>query len=105
MIVNPGGTGSPMRAISARLAPFPPRRFLIVASPSVLAPNRYMNLFFLVLGADLAAAFLDAVLLATFLPYIFLFYVLLFLTCMLKLGDVDMNRYVKSRHPKRAKVV
>ena len=73
MIVNPGGTGRPMRAISARFAPFPPRRFLIVASPSVLAPNRYMNLFFLVLETDLAAAFLDAVLLATFFAIYFSF--------------------------------
>ena len=32
--VNPGGTGNPMEAISARFAPFPPRRFFISARPS-----------------------------------------------------------------------
>ena len=32
--VNPGGTGNPMEAISARFAPFPPRRFFMSARPS-----------------------------------------------------------------------
>jgi bifunctional non-homologous end joining protein LigD len=35
VIVNPEGTGRPSLAISARLAPFPPRVFFIEASPSV----------------------------------------------------------------------
>src|SRR2546430_11448254 len=33
-MVNPGGTGRPMRLISARPAPFPPSRSRIVALPS-----------------------------------------------------------------------
>ena len=33
-IVKPGGTGTPMRAISARFAPFPPRSSRISAVPS-----------------------------------------------------------------------
>ena len=35
-IVKPGGTGIPRVVISARLAPFPPSRALISASPSAL---------------------------------------------------------------------
>ena len=34
VIVKPGGTGTPIKFISAKLAPFPPRRFLISALPS-----------------------------------------------------------------------
>ena len=34
VIVNPGGTGTPIRFISARLAPLPPSRFLMSALPS-----------------------------------------------------------------------
>ena len=34
VIVNPGGTGTPIKFISARLAPLPPKRFLISALPS-----------------------------------------------------------------------
>ena len=40
VIVNPGGTGSPMRHISARFAPLPPRSGFIVPLPSVFRPNR-----------------------------------------------------------------
>mgnify|MGYP000733007291 CR=1 FL=1 len=39
VIVKPGGTGRPMRAISARLAPFPPRRERMEESPSVFCPK------------------------------------------------------------------
>ena len=40
VIVKPGGTGIPNKFISARLAPLPPRRFLISALPSALpSPN------------------------------------------------------------------
>src|SRR5690349_24883818 len=42
-MVKPGGTGSPMRHISARLAPLPPSSGFIVPLPSVLRPNRYTN--------------------------------------------------------------
>jgi hypothetical protein len=38
VIVNPGGTGSPSAAISARLAPLPPSRFLSRARPSAVPP-------------------------------------------------------------------
>ena len=34
VMVNPGGTGTPIKFISARLAPFPPSRFFISALPS-----------------------------------------------------------------------
>ena len=41
VIVNPGGTETPIRFISARLAPFPPSRFFILEFPSAfLSPNR-----------------------------------------------------------------
>src|ERR1044072_5626820 len=40
-MVTPGGTGSPMRHISARLAPLPPRSGFIDPLPSVLRPNKY----------------------------------------------------------------
>ncbi len=40
VIVNPGGTGTPTRFISAKLAPFPPKRFFIVVLPSAfLSPK------------------------------------------------------------------
>src|SRR5579864_611854 len=39
-MVNPGGTGSPARVISATPAPFPPRRSRIDALPS---SNRYTH--------------------------------------------------------------
>jgi hypothetical protein len=46
VIVKPGGTGTPNFAISARLAPLPPRRFFIVALPSAdLPPKKYTILF------------------------------------------------------------
>ena len=75
MMVNPGGTGRPIRAISARFAPLPPRRFLIDASPSVFAPNRYMNFRLPALGADFAAAFFGAVFLATFFAICFSYFI------------------------------
>jgi hypothetical protein len=41
-IVNPGGTGSPIAVISARPAPFPPRRSRRFGSPSALpSPKKY----------------------------------------------------------------
>lgn len=64
-----------MRAISARFAPLPPRRFLIDASPSVFAPNRYMNFRLPALGADFAAAFFGAVFLATFFAICFSYFI------------------------------
>ena len=40
VIVKPGGTGIPIKFISAKLAPLPPNRFFIVLFPSaVLLPN------------------------------------------------------------------
>jgi len=40
--VNPAGTGSPIRLISARLAPFPPRSGFIEPLPSAFpAPHEY----------------------------------------------------------------
>ncbi len=45
-MVNPGGTGIPKFAISAKCDPFPPRRFLIVALPSVLLPPKKYTYFF-----------------------------------------------------------
>src|SRR5262245_34751375 len=41
VIVKPGGTGSPMRHISARFAPLPPSSGFIVPLPSVFLPKRY----------------------------------------------------------------
>ncbi len=35
VMVKPGGTGNPNRVISAKFAPFPPKRSAIVRSPSV----------------------------------------------------------------------
>jgi len=50
VIVNPGGTGRPIRLISASPAPFPPRRSRIDASPSskrrVHRPDRFAVLRF-----------------------------------------------------------
>src|SRR5919112_4319690 len=43
-MVNPGGTGRPIRHISARFAPLPPSSGFIVPLPSVFLPNRYTNL-------------------------------------------------------------
>src|SRR5262245_10111694 len=43
-MVNPGGTGSPMRHISARFAPLPPSNGFIVPFPSVLRPKKYTYL-------------------------------------------------------------
>src|SRR6187431_1009037 len=40
-MVKPGGTGRPIRHISARFAPLPPSSGFIVPLPSVLRPNRY----------------------------------------------------------------
>jgi hypothetical protein len=39
VIVNPGGTGRPMRHISARFAPLPPSSGFIVPLPSVFLPK------------------------------------------------------------------
>ena len=40
VIVKPGGTGTPIKFISARFAPLPPRRFFMSAFPSAsLFPN------------------------------------------------------------------
>src|SRR5688500_16178715 len=50
-MVKPGGTGKPMRHISARLAPLPPSSGFIVPFPSVFLPNQYTYL------PDLGAAF------------------------------------------------
>src|SRR5262245_52060417 len=58
-MVKPGGTGNPMRHISARLAPLPPSSGFIVPLPSVFVPKRYTYL------PDFAAA--DDVFRASFL--------------------------------------
>src|SRR4051812_420496 len=39
-MVNPGGTGTPMLVISARLAPLPPSKFFISLLPSALPPPK-----------------------------------------------------------------
>src|SRR5688572_21803633 len=54
-MVKPGGTGSPMRHISARFAPLPPSSGFIEPLPSVFLPKRYTNLP--LLPALLAAVF------------------------------------------------
>jgi hypothetical protein len=57
VIVNPAGTGSPIRLISARFAPFPPRSGFIPPFPSALPdPNEYTYF-----GAFAEADFLDEV--------------------------------------------
>src|SRR6187401_554986 len=43
-MVKPGGTGNPMRHISARFAPLPPSSGFIVPLPSVFFPNWYTYL-------------------------------------------------------------
>src|SRR6185503_20589961 len=45
VMVNPGGTGRPALAISARLAPLPPSRSRSVRSPSDLAPPKKYTYF------------------------------------------------------------
>src|SRR5881628_1659202 len=56
-MVNPGGTGRPMLAISARLAPLPPSRFFISFVPSALPPpKKKIRLLVLTAGAFLPAA-------------------------------------------------
>src|SRR5207302_8732602 len=51
-MVKPGGTGSPILAISASPAPLPPRRSRISARPSALPlPNAYTHLRFARPGA------------------------------------------------------
>src|SRR5687767_8367571 len=45
-MVKPGGTGRPMRHISARFAPLPPSSGFIDPLPSVLRPNAYTYLPF-----------------------------------------------------------
>src|SRR4030095_3310995 len=61
-MVNPGDTGSPMLAISARFAPLPPSRFFISFVPSALPPpKKYVRL---------PAFFKIAVLALTFTPFL-----------------------------------
>src|SRR6201990_2225557 len=71
-MVNPGGTGKPRLAISARLAPLPPKRSRMLALPSAL-PSPKVNTHLpdftasatdLDAGAFLTAAALPAVLAA-----------------------------------------
>src|ERR1017187_7303976 len=40
VMVNPGGTGTPMLVISARFAPLPPSRFFMSLFPSALPPPK-----------------------------------------------------------------
>jgi hypothetical protein len=50
VMVKPGGTTMPSRHISAKLAPLPPSRFFMEASPSVLEePKQYKYL----IGVDI----------------------------------------------------
>jgi len=60
-MVNPGGTGRPIEAISARFAPLPPNSSRMVALPSVFLPKAYTNLG-LRFGEDFLLVFLDAAL-------------------------------------------
>src|SRR5579864_6908696 len=46
-MVNPGGTGTPARLISARPAPLPPRTSFILPSPSALPPPNAYTYFFI----------------------------------------------------------
>src|SRR5689334_25263304 len=51
-MVKPAGTGKPILVISARPAPFPPRRSRQVPSPSALpAPKKYTHFFTVVLAS------------------------------------------------------
>src|ERR1035437_6460239 len=62
-MVKPGGTGTPMLVISARLAPLPPSRFFMSLLPSALPPpKKYTCLtrFPAALGLDLALVALEA---------------------------------------------
>src|SRR6185312_2234331 len=55
-MVKPGGTGKPRLAISARLAPLPPRRSRRPAFPSAL-PSPKVNTHFPALTVSAAGAF------------------------------------------------
>ena len=46
-MVNPGGTGTPARLISARPAPLPPRVSFIFPSPSAVPPPKAYTYFFI----------------------------------------------------------
>src|SRR5688500_15952673 len=65
-MVNPGGTGRPIRHISARLAPLPPCSGFILPLPSFFLPNRSTNLTVLVRPAFAGAFFLLAAFFAIF---------------------------------------
>src|SRR5688572_20742825 len=70
-MVKPGGTGRPMRHISARFAPLPPSSGFIVPLPSVFFPNAY-TYFPAAFGAALAALFFTEAFFATlFVPPLF----------------------------------
>src|SRR5437870_1302840 len=57
-MVKPGGTGRPMRDISARLAPLPPSSGFIEPSPSAfLFPNRYTYLFLAIKSPSISVSF------------------------------------------------
>src|SRR4051794_31197109 len=77
-MVNPGGTGRPMRHISARFAPLPPSSGFIVPLPSVLRPKLY-TYFPAAFGAVFDAAgfaadfFRASVLAITFATLLFVF--------------------------------
>ena len=45
-MVSPGGTGSPAFVISAKFAPFPPRRLRIVELPSLKSHTRFSTINF-----------------------------------------------------------
>src|ERR1700742_3746441 len=64
-MVNPGGTGKPRLAISARLAPLPPKRSRRVALPSALPSpkvNTHLPDFATSVAGLLATAFLTGLL-------------------------------------------
>src|SRR5262245_34864378 len=89
-MVNPGGTGSPMRHISARFAPLPPSSGFIVPLPSVFLPKRYT--YFPFDPADGAAGFLA---LAAFAGLLFAFVALLltFATSLRPLVPLAVARF------------
>ncbi|MND01376.1 hypothetical protein D3C83_203440 [compost metagenome] len=60
MIVKPGGTGKPMRHISARFAPLPPSSGFICPWPSALPPPKEYT-YFVFFAVAFAAVFFEVV--------------------------------------------
>ena len=85
VIVNPGGTGRPMLAISARFAPLPPSRFFISFVPSALPPPK-KNVRF----DTFPAFFKIAVLALTLIPFLWPFLWPFLSATFLVFSDLDL---------------